>query len=781
MKKHLLVWAFIIPFSFFIPEDSNAQNPSQDCRLKLCGSVIDEHDRSKLAFATIILKEKDLTVLSDEEGNFCFNQLCPGNYTLISKHIGCTDVTLNIKLDSDKNIFVFQEHHTEALNELVIHEHKAPEKTSLQSTEISGFQLIQNSGKPLAEMLNSVPGLNSINSGNSIAKPVIHGLHSNRVLIMNNGVRQEGQQWGSEHGPEIDPFVGDKIKVIKGAATVRYGPDAIGGVILAEARPLPDSNAYTGEIHLAGFSNGQTGVISANTEGAPAKIKGFAYRLQGTLKKGGNQKTPHYFLGNTGVEEANFSFNSCYEREVWGIEFYYCQFNSNIGILSASHIGNLTDLQTAFNSPVPLEKSNFTYQIGRPYQHLSHELTKVKTWYAFQKSKLWLSYSRQYNLREEFDKDKPGNDSLAALNLPELKFEITTHNGEIILENPINRNFLLMTGVSGIAQGNTYEGRFFIPNFKSLNTGGFMIAQWKNPFWFFESGLRYDLRTLDVYLWEGKQIAHHNHQYKGLSYSAGLKRHFRNMNWFLNLGSNWRAPHVSELYSKGVHHGAASFEYGDLKLKEEKGLNLQTGIDWQIENKWHGEILLHNNYLENFIYLVPQKQSTLTIRGAFPTYKYQQIKANIAGADGLFVFPLTAMLELKSKISWLYAINRETKNKIVNMPCNSIENTLSFQFRDTKKFKETKIGVSGLWVGKMNNLPDESDYVNPPSDYFLLHLNLSSELKIKRQKIVLSLQAANLLNKSYRNYLNRFRYYADETGRNFSLHVKIPFQMGKTK
>jgi iron complex outermembrane recepter protein len=779
MKIFFSVWMLVVLQLLISSTDSIGQNQTIACNLKLCGRVVDEHDRSQLPFATLVLQGTDKAVLSNESGEFCFEGLCPGNYILTSTHVGCDDVSVKINLEADKNINVFQEHHSKELSELIVHEHKAQEKTSLNTSEIKGINLTQHSGKPLAEMLASVAGVSSLKTGNNIAKPIIHGLHSNRVLVMNNGVRQEGQQWGNEHGPEIDPFISDKLTVVKGSATVRFGPDAMGGVVLVDTRPLPDTNAYTGEIHLAGFSNGQQGVISMNTEGAPKKLKGFSYRLQGTLKKGGNQKTPNYFLGNTGMEEANFSLNTRYDKELWGIEAYYSQFNANIGIFSAAHIGNLTDLQQAFNSSEPMEKANFTYQLNRPNQHLLHELSKVKTWYAWNKTRLWMTYSRQYNLREEYDKDKALNDSIAALNLPELKFEITTHNGEIIIENSPNRNLHLMGGITGTNQGNTYEGRFFIPNFKATAAGSFLIAQWKNPFWFIESGLRYDVKNINVYLWEAKQIVNYQHNFGGLTYTAGIKKLFKNASLHFNAGSSWRAPNVNELYSKGVHHGTASIEYGDKNLKEEKGLNVQLGYEWQSEKSWHGEILVYNNYIQNFIYLVPQGSSALTIRGAFPTFRYEQINANLSGADFLVYLPIWKKFELKTKLAYLYAINQNTKNKIVNMPCNNIENTLSYSLKPRKNFTLINFALIGTWVDKMRNIPAGTDYVPEPEAYFLLGLSISSEIRLKQQKLLISLQGNNLLNNTYRNYLNRFRYYADETGRNISVHLVLPFQIKK--
>jgi iron complex outermembrane receptor protein len=779
MKTILLGWVFLSFQLLMIINETKGQISLPDCQLTLCGRVIDEHDQSELPYATLKLKGTDQVVLSDEAGNFCFKGLCPGNYTLISSHIGCDDVVIRIKLEDHKNIFVFQEHHNSELQELVVHEHKAAEKTTLNSNEIKGMNLTQHSGKPLAEMLQSVAGVNTLKTGNNIAKPIIHGLHSNRVLIMNNGVRQEGQQWGNEHGPEIDPFISDKLTVIKGAATVRFGPDAMGGVVLVDPRPLPDSNAYCGEIHWAGFSNGKQGALSINTEGAPEKLNGFSYRLQGTLKKGGNQNTPGYYLGNTGMEEANFSINTRYDKESWGIESYYSQFNSNVGIFSAAHIGNLTDLQNAFASPEPLEKANFSYQINRPYQHLLHELTKVKTWYSFNRTNLWFTYSRQYNLREEYDKDKPLNDSLAALGLPELQFEITTHNGEFIIEHSPNRNLHFMAGINGMNQGNTYEGRFFIPNFKSLSTGGFLITQWKNPFWFLESGIRYDVKDIRVYLWENKVISQYQHNFEGFTYTAGIKRLFKNSNLHFNAGSSWRPPNVSELYSKGVHHGAASIEYGDRNLKEEQGFNVQVGFEWQTKKSWHGEVLIYNNHIRNFIYLVPQNNTALTIRGAFPTFRYEQINANLSGCDLLFFVPIISAFELKTKVSFLYAQNIDSKSKIINMPANIFENALSYRLPSTSILKNNQISINTSLVDKMRNLPENSDYVPAPEGYFLLGMGLSGNVNLKKQELRFYLSVDNLLNKKYRNYLNRFRYYADETGRNISVHLVLPFQIKK--
>jgi len=178
--------------------------------------------------------------------------------------------------------------------------------TQTQSV-LSGADLDKTRGKSLGEALKSVNGVTGLQSGASIVKPVINGLHSNRILIMNNGVRQEGQQWGSEHAPEIDPFLATQITVIKGASGVRYGSDAMGGVVLLEPPPLRAKPGMGGEVNLVGYSNSHQGVASGFLEGSPAAVPGLGWRLQGTAKKAGATETPRYFLNNTGFEEFNWS------------------------------------------------------------------------------------------------------------------------------------------------------------------------------------------------------------------------------------------------------------------------------------------------------------------------------------------------------------------------------------------------------------------------------------------------------------------------------------------
>jgi hypothetical protein len=159
----------------------------------------------------------------------------------------------------------------------------------------------------LTDYLKKMAGVSSIQTGPSIMKPVIHGMHSQRVVIMNAGIRQEGQQWGSEHAPEIDPFIADRLTVVKGASSIRYGSDAVGGVILVEPRKLPHEPGLQAELNLVGMSNGRQGIASGLVEQHLGKFFDVCWRLQGTVKHAGNLSTPDLILENTAFREYNWS------------------------------------------------------------------------------------------------------------------------------------------------------------------------------------------------------------------------------------------------------------------------------------------------------------------------------------------------------------------------------------------------------------------------------------------------------------------------------------------
>lgn len=757
----------------------NGFTQQADCNYTLSGKVIDEHDKSALAFATVYVKEIERGAVSDEQGNYEIQNLCKGTYTIIVNHIGCSQIEQTISLTANLKHNFYPEHHAEELRQFVIQAASYEGVSAVAKKELSPKEIRQTRGKALGEGLKKITGVTTLNTGNSISKPVIHGMHSDRVLILNNGIRQEGQQWGNGHAPEIDPYIADQLSVIKGAEGIRYGANAIAGVVLVEPRRLRDSAGINGEVNLAGGSNGRMGVASALVEGNSAKLNGLSWRLQGTLKRAGNVTTPTYFLKNTGLEERNFSWALGFNQPNYGIETFYSQFNTDIGIFSAAHIGNLTDLQRAIDADEPLELADFTYDIVRPFQRIEHELFKVKAYLRTgDLGKLDFIYARQYNLREEYDKHKPRNDSLASLNRPEIQFEITTHTGELVWKQNRDKAFATQLGVSAIHQGNTFEGRFFIPAFIKYGTGAFLIEKWRSDDFKLEleAGVRYDYIFQEVYLWNrpAERYDISDFSYNNVSWNlGGIYKVNDRLSTRLNYGVAWRPPGVNELYSDGVHHGAAAFEKGDTNLVTEKAHNTILSVDYTAD-KLLLQVEGFYNQLTDFIYLKPVFPATLTIRGAFPTFQYTQVDASFAGFDVKASYQFNQNWTWTGKTSFLWAFNRTADDWLVGIPANRYENGIAYQLPSIKKLKDVYVEATVESVMQQTRFPENSDYLNPPDGYHLMHFGLGFSVPTyHKHQLIVDFEINNLFNQTYRDYLNRFRYFANEMGRNFTLKFKM--------
>ena len=232
--------------SHFLPITLQAQG----CNLSLRGQVLNADTGLPMAYAGIVIKETSQGVQSDEHGHYQLNNICPGEYTVVCSHLGCDHAEQKLNLRSNMVLDIAMKENALTLENLVVTGTTSKKAGTQTSSELSGVELDAGRGLGLGESLKRLSGVSTLNTGATISKPVIQGLHSNRILIFNNGVRLEGQQWGNEHAPEVDPFTAERITVVKGAASVRYGADALGGIILLEPKPIRRDPGIGGELHL---------------------------------------------------------------------------------------------------------------------------------------------------------------------------------------------------------------------------------------------------------------------------------------------------------------------------------------------------------------------------------------------------------------------------------------------------------------------------------------------------------------------------------------------------
>lgn len=649
---------------------------------------------------------------------------------------------------------------------------------TLPSNILSGKELTESSGLPLAEALKSITGVNSINTGSTISKPVIHGLSGNRILILNNGIRLEGQQWGFEHAPEIDPFVAKRVIVVKGANSVRYGADAIGGVILVEPGELSYSDDILAEFNMIGFTNGRAGVFSGNIGGNFSELENFSFNLQGTLKKAGNINTPSYTLKNTGFNEQSFSSSFGYNNfNNFISEIYISNYNSKVGIFSGSHIGNLTDLENAIKRNVPFDTGSFSYQIDRPFQDINHLLIKSESKFYFSNGNtINIDYAWQNNRRKEYDKDIPSDPT--RVDLPELDFEITTNTIDLSFDHRISKRFEGTIGITGIRQTNVGRGRVFIPNFENYSGGLYFIERFLSGKTEFEAGVRYDYKWERIYKYENNVIISPSFSYNSFSASTGILHRFNlNNSVSLNFGTAWRPPSVNELFSDGLHHGSAAIEIGDRNLTPERSYNIIGSYDFNFFKKLSGNLTAYYNYISDYIYLAPVPPPTLTIRGAFPTYYYKQADAEFKGIDMDINYAISEGLSVGGRTSIVRAFNRTADDYLFLIPPDRFELSSSFSADEILFLTDPYLTVSFEHVSKQTRVPKETDYSPPPPGYNLVNFDIGSSIKIGSQNLNMILSVRNLFDTKYRDYLNRFRYFTDDIGRNIILRIILPLKI----
>lgn len=750
---------------------------TQHCNIKLSGHVEDADTKDKLQAATVIIKQTGKQIITDDKGDFLFTGLCKGEYTLLITHVSCDAVEKTVTLARDNHVDVLLPHARKVLGDVTVDAQKALPNTGFKK-ELINKALDETRGLSLAEALSKMNGVTMLQTGSTISKPVIHGLHSNRILTINNGVRQEGQQWGNEHAPEIDPFIADKLIVIKGVDELRYGSDAIGGVILVEPKALRNKPGYAAEINTAYFTNNRQYVFSGVLEQQLKKQPAFRYRLQGTYKKGANAATPNYRLNNTGSEEKNFSITAGWKKQRFNTELFYSHFSTKVGIFNGSHIGNLTDLLNAISAPKPDDVflGQNTYKIKRPYQDVAHNLLKSKTSFYKDEHKFTVLLAGQFNQRKEFDIVRSSTNKK-----PQLDLSIYTITEDISWEHPRKNNFNGIAGISMMQQDNSYNGRYFIPNYFAYTFGGYYIEKWSKHKWELQAGFRYDNKTINTtrLKFNGDTI---NYDFNFSTLASSFNAAYNTAgNWRLNTNISLasRAPYVNELLSDGIHHGTATYEKGDIKLKPEQSVNVSAGISYQHSSKKISiDVLLYSNNIRDFIYQQPMPDNPiLTIAGAFPLILYKQTDAVLNGFDiSASVKPVPA-IEYISKFSFLQARNKKLKDWLILMPANRLSNEITYNFKDRKNITNAYLSAEMMNVMQQKNVPGDAngkqDYKAPPPAYTLISLNTSATIPIYRKPVTISVSVRNLLNTVYRDYLNSFRYFTDEMSRNISIRLKL--------
>jgi iron complex outermembrane receptor protein len=739
---------------------------------------VDKASREPLSFSTLQIQEdRTKGAISDVHGNFIIPNLCPGEYHVEISYIGYESQTEYIELGENVVVEFKLGEYNELLNEIVVHGDKS-EKTTEAHHVVDQESIRRKGNKNLADVLEGISGVSVLRTGSGVSKPIIHGLYGNRVTILNNGIIQAGQQWGNDHAPEIDPFVADHISVVKGAGALQYGSSAIGGVVMVDPYRIKKDPHLHGKATYVFQSNGLGSTLNTQIERSD---KWAAWRISGTVKYIGDNRAPSYYLTNTGHREANFSAQL--ERSFgkkWFTSAYYSLFNSSIGILRGSHISNLSDLEEAIGRDKPFfTKDEFSYTIESPSQRVNHHLFKLETEYFIAENQLLtFRYGGQLDNRKEFDVRRGGRSDLPALSL-----QLYSHNFDALYDFDYSDNGNLKFGVQSIYTNNTNLPETgilpLIPDYQSLMLSGFAIWQLNRNSWLFEAATRYDFRDLEVVAISRtlpREIERYYRKFNNYGANMGLKKAFSQvLNLSLNLSYAQRSPEVNELYSYGLHQGVSGIEEGSPDLVPENSMKTVLSVDWKASKKLYFQALGYYQDIRDYIFLEPQDEFRLTIRGAFPVFIYKQTDAHIYGLDLTMAYNISNNFTTNVVYAMVRGQDVTNNTPLVYIPADNITASFTYKPENGVRFLDNKVGLEGRYVFEQSRLMLEQDFLPPPEGYFLLSLNAGTGFQLGESHLDLNLKVENMLNIEYRDYLNRLRYFADEMGINVIVGLNLTF------
>ena len=783
----------------------------ENCSYSFQAQLIDLHEDSPLVDARIVLLGTDKITSSTEEGRFQIQGLCPGTYKIKFSHPLCDPQTKTIQIPQKKPFVFHLEHHVNTLAEIIVSEEsfKKIRKSHVESG-LNTNELIRQQGGNLATALSELSGVNKLQTGTGLAKPIIHGMYGSRVGIVMDGVRLQDQEWGADHAPTLDINAADNIKIIKGAGVLRYGGDTPGGIIVLQKNRKAFQDTLINRIGTTLESNGRGGGLFAKSQWSNGLGSYAQFNL--TVKRLGDLMTSEDVLSNTGLAEKAFALTWGRNKIQSGWEASYRFYDTQIGILRSAHVGNTGDLARAIASPKPIIIEPFTYSLGVPRQENQHHNGKLSYFKRFHEVSKWeLNYNVQWNHRQEFDVRRGELKKRPAIDL-----SLWTQDLEVFLETRLGQNYKLSGGLSGKIQDNFSDPetgvKRLIPDHNKYQWAAFSSLQYApDNQWNIDAGFRFEgihyaaQKYYDEKDWMNRGYAVDFPNIPIVDYGtqllAAIDLNFLTFSSSLGIGYNWtptqqllfnfnhseRAPNPSELFSDGLHHALATIEYGELRLQKEQVNKWILGVDSQQEKFQYAASVYYSD-LRNYIIIEPNGFEQ-TVRGAFPVWQYQSVMGNLAGMDLDLVYSPRPWLQYKLTNSIIRGHDRTRDRPLIDIPPFSLRQQLTWMPLQKGGWE---ISLKHHYTAQQTRFPDNNfdynrlvdgalvatriDISTPPKGFHLWEVNWAFRIQNKARKFWdFRIIVDNLTNTSYRNYLNRLRFYADEMGRNIKLQVNYNF------
>lgn len=672
------------------------------------------------------------------------------------------------------------------LDEVVVTAQKRYTSVLQQAVSIDTEALERSTSMSLGKMLEQVAGVSTISAGSSISKPVIQGMHSSRIVMINNGVRLESQSWGTDHAPEIDHTGASIVEVIKGAESVRYGHGAIGGVVLFNQAPLPfgyDKLHLRGKVNLGYATNGHAYDGSGSVE---LGYKQWGLRLHGMYQKSGDYHTAEYLLNNTGFNNISLTGYAGYQNDHLTATLFASLYTARSGIYYMSAVSDMQQLLNRFEAGRPDENTlkPFSYTIEPPFQQSQHFTLKGEVdWEINPEHSLEFRGSYQDNLRQEFENRK--RDDLSWLPVQDLL--LSTYSLDVAWDGKWNENHSSQAGVSGMYQYNyNFPGTkqpAFIPNYAALTMGLFAVHKAQFDKLRLSGGVRYDYRAMDVYGYTSVNLFKKYHEFKlYASVTGNLAAHYQfDDHWSAraNVGLAWRPPDINELYATGLHHGTY-WVVGNRNLLPEIGVKPVIGMTYR--NEWLViEPSAFYQHVHNYIYdNIGQGLDRFQNHpsGKYPRFIYEQDDARLYGGDVQATIKPLEGLNIVLTGEWINARNLTHDTWLPFMPSDryGLGASYALDFGTDNRW-HASIAIDSSYVTKQLRFDPTKDLApDSPPAYFIMNANAELGYDLPGGRAVkLMFLGDNVLNALYKEYTDRFRFFAHAMGAKYTFRTVIEF------
>jgi iron complex outermembrane receptor protein len=759
---------------------------------KISGNIKDDN-KENLAGVSIYFTDLKTGISTDKDGNYQMINLKSGTYLLDISFVGYKSIVKQVTITKDTIMDFVLVSAVSELNEVIVTGVSRSTELKLNPVIVKTIDrntLNQNSSTNLIDGLKNIPGFSQITTGAAISKPTIRGLGYNRIITLNNGIRQEGQQWGDEHGIEMDEYAVDRAEIVKGPGSLMYGSDGIAGVLNFLAPKAPP----IGEIKTQLISNYQSNnnLIGYSLSNAGSK-NGFQWLGRFSNKFAGNYQNAYDGkVLNSGFREFDGSIFLGINKS-WGhSHLTVSSFNQTLNLPEGERdsLGRFTYVNANGDDVTATSQDYSGYKIGFPHQEINHLRVSSNNYFILKKGTINADLGFQNNKRKEFGDPTNPNDIA-------LFFDLNTFNYNIRYNLEKKKGWETSFGISGMQQSNTNRGlEFLIPAYNHFDAGAFVFTQKTFKKLTIAGGLRFDNRYVnskELYLDSLEKpvsIPDANSElkfssfaknYNSISGSIGLSYQINKTSTLkFNISRGFRAPNIAELASNGRHEGTFRYEIGNPNLKSETSHQIDIAYFLNSEHITF-ELTPFVNFISNYIFTEKLKgkdgnDSIPDPNDPAPAYKFMSGNATLLGAEIYFdvhPHPLD-WLHLENSFSYVQATqhNKPDGSKYLPfIPAPKYRGEIKAQFKNFGKILSNayvKFGVDYFFAQNKFFSATGTETATPA--YTLLSAGIGANIKGFKRKDFMSLYISgeNLADVAYQNHLSRLKYAPENlaTGRN---------------